>query len=908
MDSGLLDLLTQCGDTKIVKDSKDYTHNTMYGPSKNWSILDEYQDIFWKKYCELALDFSKNLSLAEMPRKHMPLIIDFIFKFHPSDLEELEPYNDDFIISIVYCYQQIIAQTLKIDEQCSQLICCVLKAKTVVENNLIVARFRLQFPYCKTVAQIQNHLIRPLALQMLRTTNVFARLESQPQNEWEDIIDPLSAEKPVIMYGSSNNENTPKYVLEYIFPEVHKGDDLDSVNIMELNETFFPRAHEHVGNSTMKEQDMCDETGAINYEFWLPFFLSIYYRREITLPKVEIPKDNLSSSYKNLKSSYMDTDDTTETMTSIFLSMLSKERVMLDHFWLDIGKALYKAFNGEERGLEKWLQISQCRGEGAAIDCQNEYEGFTISNTSIRTLAYYAREDSVKEYEIWHQKWCFQSLQNALSATHNDVAEALYRVCWLEFACSSLGKSTFYQFRTGTWKLLDSGHSLKSYISGEFITTLEKFRIDVVTEIRDSTDKSVKESGEATVQKIGNLIKKLKNRSYKGNIYAECAEKFYIERFDDMLDSNPEIMGCLNCVLEVGDKSVVARQGKPEDYISITTGVLWRFDMHERHPIYIKLISYLTKVFPDRELLEYFGKLISASLKGKNADKIFPIHTGKGNNSKSMIKKLIEASFGSHSITIPTTFFTGMKTGGPQPEIARSKYAHIAFFQEPDAETPIKSGTIKELTGGDKFFARFLQSNGSEIAPMFTLHLMCNTIPIMTDSGDAMKNRVRVLPYLSTWTKNPPKDSDQQYRERMFLLDPGFEKQISEMAPAFLWWLVKIMYPKYKAHGIMEPRLVTEYTESYWSENDIYSQYILENVEKAFHETHNGDKIIDPTAYVSLNDLYTRFKDWFKNNYQLKVPDRSIFKNEMEGRVCKSLNRKYFGVRLKAPENHMQDF
>ncbi len=907
MDSGLLDLLNTCTANKDVKD-KDSTHMTLYGPVKNWSVLDENLQNFWKEYCELAMDYGKNLCLAEMPRKHMPLIVDFTFRFHPSDLDELDPYSDDFIISIVYCYQQVISQTLKLDDQCSQLICCVLKAKTVVENNLIVARFRLQFPYCKTVAQIQNHLIRPLALQMLRTTNVFARLESQPQNEWEDIIDPLSVENPVTMYGSSNTPNTPKYILEYIFPEVHKGDDLESVSILELNETFFARAHEHVGNSTMKEEYINDEDGNVNYEFWLPFFLSVHYRREITLPKIEVPRENLSSSYKNVKSSYMDVDDTTETMTSTFLSMLSKERIMQDHFWLDIGKALYKSFHGEERGLEKWLQVSQCRGQGAIVDCQNEYENFSLSNISIRTLAFYAREDNPKEYEAWHQKWCFHSLQNALSATHTDVTEALYRVCWLEFACSNLSKSTMYQFRNGTWKLLDSGHSLKSYISNEFIATLEKFRLDVVTEIRDSNDKSTKETGEATILKIGNLIKKLKNRSYKSNIYSECTEKFYIERFDDMLDSNPEIMGCLNCVLEVQDKTIVARQGKPEDYISITTGVLWRFDMHERHPSYVKLISYLAKVFPDRELLEYFGKLIAASLKGKNADKIFPIHTGKGNNSKSMIKKLIEATFGSHTITIPTTFFTGMKTGGPQPEIARSKYAHIAFFQEPDAETPIKSGTIKELTGGDKFFARFLQSNGGEIAPMFTLHLMCNTIPIMTDSGDAMKNRVRVLPYLSTWTKNPPKDPDQQYRERLFLLDPGFEKQIVDMAPAFLWWLARIMYPKYKAEGIPEPELVKQYTESYWSENDIYSQYILENVEKAYNVNPMGEKIVDAYAFVTLNDLYTRFKDWFKNNYQLKVPDRSIFKNEVEGRICKSLNRKYFGVRLKVPENHLEDF
>ena len=202
----------------------------------------------------------------------------------------------------------------------------------------------------------------------------------------------------------------------------------------------------------------------------------------------------------------------------------------------------------------------------------------------------------------------------------------------------------------------------------------------------------------------------------------------------------------------------------------------------------LKMLTYLGKVFPDKELMDYFGKLIAASLKGKNSDKIFPIHTGKGNNSKSMIKKLIEAAFGDYVITFPTSVFTGAKAGsGPEPAISRSAFAHVAFVQEPDSDVPFKSGTIKEMSGGDRFFSRSLFSEGGEISPMFTLNLMCNVIPIMLDSGDAMRNRVRVLPYLSTWVRNPPKNPEDQYRERKFLLDPFFEKQIPEMAPAFLW-------------------------------------------------------------------------------------------------------------------------
>jgi len=927
MDNELLDLLRTCGGDS-ERNSEDYTHTSLYGPTREWSVLEMKHEQFWRKYCDLAQSPGNNpkrLCLAENPRKHMPVLVDLTFKFHPLETSE-EPFGDGFVLSIIYCYQQVIKKTLKIDARCTQLICCVLKAETVVEDNLTVCHLRLQFPYCKTVAQLQSHLIRPLVLQMLRTTNAFARLESQPMNEWEDIIDPLSVEKPVTLYGSSTTPATPKYVLEYILPEIQKENITQERSIdNELENTFFAKNHEHIGNGTMSEECMLqvdeddeNEEAYLDHEYWLPFFLSIYYIREITLPKNDVPKENLNSSYgsssksSNNKKGYSFSEeekDTPEYLATVFLGLLDKKRALEEHYWLIIGKALHSAFSADERGSEKWAQFTKTQWEGerdrskmkTEEDCHNTYENFITTNYSIKTLAFYAREDNPKEYNKWHEAWCFKSLQNALSCTHADVADALYRVCWLEFACSKLSKTTFYQFRKGTWKKLDSGHSLKTYISREFISSLEKLRIDILMQVRGEVDKNTKDAAEVQVQKICTLITKLKNRSFKSNIFGECAERFYVEKFEESLDSNPEILGCVNCVLQVLEKKVVPRTGIPEDFVSRTSSCIFNFSMHEKHPCYLKLMSYLGKVFPDKELMHYFGKLIASSLKGRNSDKIFAVHSGRGNNSKSMIKKLVECVFGDYVISIPTSFFTNIKSGGPQPEIARSKYAHIAFFQEPDAEVPLRAGTIKELTGGDKFFARFLNSDGGEIAPMFTLHLMCNTIPPMSDSGPAMRNRVKIIPYLSSWSADAPKDTDQQYMERTFLLDPDFEKQLPEMAPAFLWWLVTKMYPEYCAEGIKETTLVKKYTSEYWSNNDPYTLFVSENLEKVYRKELNdqGKKVANADVILTLVNVYTRFRDWYGTNYKFNVPERSIFKNEMESRIGKSLNNKFIGWQLK---------
>jgi P4 family phage/plasmid primase-like protien len=912
MDNSLLDLLRSCNN----EESKEFSHATLFGPSKNWAINDSSYENFWKKYCEIAEspeNNNKRLSLAEIPRKHMPIIADLTLKFHPLDGITDDPYDIDFILSIVFCYQQIIKETMKISESGIELICCVLKTDTILEDNFIVCKIRLQFPYCKTVGQIQNRLIRPLVLQMFRTTNVTARLRSQPVNDWEDIIDPLSVEKPVLMYGSSSGPNTPKFVLEYIFPQVSAEDIKESkTRVMETHETFFPQNHEQAANgivnlSLFKTEEGEDE---LDHDFWLPYFLSIYYLKEVTLPKNSIPTtalsiNNLSKSSKtninksNSHSNFNEEEnlDSPEYLSTIFLGMLKKKRAQEEHYWLDVGKSLYNAFNGSERGLEKWVDFTEITDENSPEDCRSAYYNFTDAKLTIKTLAFYAREDSPEEYRKWHEVWYLPSLEKAMSLTHSDVAEAFYRVYWLEFGCSNLGKNNIYYFNKHIWKKLDSGHLLKIMISNEFVSVIEKFRIDVAMQIQDTNDKNFKDSAEIMIQKICKLIGKLKNRAFKNSIFSEICEKFFIEGFEELLDSNSDLMGCANCVIQTLEEKAVTRDGKPEDYVSKSTGVIYKFDMNEKHPTYLKLMNWLHKVFPDKELFHHASKMFAACLRGKNEQKKFPVLTGKGNNSKSMLKKLFDSAFGSYIITIPTGVFTGNKgAGGPEPAIARSRACHIAFSQEPEMDGSFKGGTIKEFTGGDKFYVRNLFTEGGEIDPMFTLMLMCNTIPIILDSGSAMKKRMVVLPFLSYWSENAPKNIDEQFKQRHFPMDTLFDKQIPEMAPAFLYFLIK-MYGAYRKEGMYpEPAIIKKYTDTYWEENDVYYQFVKENIEKAV----KSDGKTDDTAILSLTAVYTRFKDWHKEAFgNLKVPDRQIFKNEFENRTTKCLNRNFYGIRLK---------
>ena len=905
MDPHLLDLLRK----HHTPNTPDFTHTTTYGPSARWCITDANYESFWRSYCNLVDEKEDgNFCLTEIPKDRMPIMADFTLRFHPSD--NAETYCYDFLLSVVYCFQQAMLRVLQISDSAIELICCVLDSDEYLEDNLVVSRFRLHFPYCKTETSVQTRLLRPLVLQILRTENVISRLAHEPVNNWEKIINPLTVETPCIMYGSSALPNCPKLKLEYTFHRIEQENiDTTQAPVLEIEDTFFPGNHEHVQNGIVPASMFAGE----DIEHWVPMFLSISYYTKITLPKQAPPEmlrrgSQTSGGRNQTRTSTSGTGEAEEEevgeIAERFLHMLSRERVESDHFWLDVGKSLYGSFEGNERGLELWIRFTERSDNHAAEECQTLYTTFYETNLTVKTLAWYAKEDSPDEYEEWHQRWYAPYLEKATSCLDSDVAEALYRIYWLDFVCSSLAKSSLYYFSNHIWKKLDNGHTLRKYISGDFIAKFEKFRTQISISIQDSVDRKYKDSAEIQVKKIGNLINKLKRRTFKNNILSESLEKFYVEDFGKKLDSNPDLMGMVNGILEACDMEAVIRSGKPEDYVSKTTGLIWRYDLHGKHSLVIRLLQWLTKVYPDKKLLDYFGKLSGSCIKGKNSDKLFPIMSGNGDNSKSMIKKVFEAAFGAYCITFPTTLFTSKRSGsGPDPSVARSKYAHVAFAQEPDADDPLKNGVIKSFTGGDRFFARFCNDNGGEIEPMFTLFLMCNTVPIIPHSDKAMKNRVRKIPHLSTWVRNPPKTMDEQYKQRLFKMDPFFEKQIPELAPAFMWYLVQ-MYGKYRREGLHEPELVTQSTTEYWNENDIYLQFINENIERAYKILPNWpegkEKPVDKEAKITISQMYSRFRDWFRECFtHIKCPDRPIFKGELEQRMGKTYRRAWNGIKFK---------
>jgi phage/plasmid-associated DNA primase len=899
--------------TAKSSNTREFTHSMTHGSQRLWSITPENLTQFWRGYCNSADRLNSPFGLAERSYDIMPVIANCTIKFSLEGLPPIhELYDEDLIRAVVYCYQQALIETLQLSDDKYELICVILQSERArFQDGLVRVDLRFQFPYCKVHVSTQSRVIQPKVIQLLQRYKVLARFRWIPTTDWEGIIDPMGPQEPVVMYKSIR-PGQPKLVLTSIYGQIESLDQ--PARMVELTDAFRPLNHSHVQQGLV-DRSMFDDVTDINH--WLPMFLSVHYwssvcqvRSDLVTEKstpVSLSVASLTSdSSMNSVNSSTRLDNRTQTdltMAKEFMPMLKQHRVDQDHYWLDVGRALYSSSQGSVEGLNEWIQFTNQSNAHETEECQRLYPTFEGNHLSVKTLAFYARQDSPEAYAEWHKEWYVEAMERAISCLENDVAQALYRVYWLDFVGTRVSSTTWYQFSDHRWVKQDSAIGLRQLIVDDFMRRYEHLKTYISQKCQEASDDGTRQSCEIMMKKITTLIAKLKTYPFKLKLINEAMSLFYDSKFERCLDSNPDLLGMKNCVIEISRNQAIARPGKPEDYIAMTTDLPYLHDLTWTSDVVRSLMRWMSQVFTDEGLRDYFLKMSASCLKGQNSDKIFPIWTGEGDNSKSMIVKLFETCFGGYCIKFPTTILTGKRTqsSAPMPEMARAKFSRIAILQEPDDNDAIQGGILKELTGGDSFFARALHDNGGDVKAMFKLILMCNKIPPIPTGGKAVKNRTRILPFMSTWVSSPPESEAEQYQRRLFKKDPFFERQIPNLARAFMWVLVQF-YSRYMTEGLIEPLIIQEVTDRYWKSQDIYLQFL----EDQYEPDPNYDPRSKTNFFITGFNFYKSFKSWHKAVFgdRHPVPDGQIFGAKMGAifgdKKQKSNTMRYVGYRPRS--------
>jgi phage/plasmid-associated DNA primase len=178
---------------------------------------------------------------------------------------------------------------------------------------------------------------------------------------------------------------------------------------------------------------------------------------------------------------------------------------------------------------------------------------------------------------------------------------------------------------------------------------------------------------------------------------------------------------------------------------------------------------------------------------------------------------------------------------------------------------------LKALTGNDSFWARDLFQKGKEtkeIQPLFKLHMICNNLPAIKDPDEATWNRVRVIPFESTFLPDHecPQDYEEQIKQKKFPMDRNFTDKIPDMIQPLAWYLIQ----RWKTINKLEqfvPEKVKAATNIYKQDNNMYHQF----EQQCIFEKND--------AHLTPAILYTHFKEWCREecpNYA--ISNRNIVK------------------------------
>lgn len=845
-----------------------HTHVSLIEPKGKYQFNRQDFEEFINKYSEIILSQERPiLGIAEKPQHYLPVLVDVDIKIQIDDDIEYDfgehIYNEEQVLQVVRVYQSVLRNIV---EECSdEHLKCILLEKPIYYTHVrdisyVKNGFHLHFPgIFLTKTEQEIHLI-PRVQAMLTEMKTFENLGFE---ESGNLIDKSCCKVPWLMYKSSKSEEMTPYIVSKVF-------DSES-NVIELEEAF----------KNYRIFDIRERLININGRVFenLPRILSIIpYGRQINELKHGLispskEKEKTKENKKYVKVSVIEA----LKVSSKLIQMLSLFRVSDRNEWMAIGWIIFNISEGSEEGLEQWLEFS-ARDEDKFDEavCIHEWERMTKKDLTMGTLKYYASIDSPEQYKEFQREQTEHYIRESLNGSHNDIAKLLYSEYGTEFVCSSISNRVWYQFVNHHWEEIEEGIFLREKISDEIVTKYVKLGNQFYEQMHSNTgDKAEYSMHEKRFKTSQKLTANLRASPFKTNVMKECMEVFYDRRFRKKLDTNPYLFPFRNGVYDL--KTHTFRAGRPEDFISKYSPIDY-VDFSEDDERVLAVYDYLEKVFPDTSVRQYFMDQSSDVFVGGNHQKVVLFWTGEGDNAKSVTQSLFEKMMGELAIKFNTTLITGKKTqnGAANPELARAgNGVRWAVLEEPDGDEQINIGTLKSLSGNDSYWARDLFESGKqtrEITPMFKLIFICNKLPKMKYSDKATWNRIRVIPFESTFVRSGedcPETYSEQLLQKRFPMDKEFSKRIPDLVQPFAWILLKhhkniVTNPNYVRY---EPEKIKAATALYRKQNDIYRQFIEECI------------IEDENSLISLIELYAQFKEWFREGFP---GQQAVVKNEVK--------------------------
>ena len=275
----------------------------------------------------------------------------------------------------------------------------------------------------------------------------------------------------------------------------------------------------------------------------------------------------------------------------------------------------------------------------------------------------------------------------------------------------------------------------------------------------------------------------------------------------DELDHNIWLLNVDNGIIDLRT-GLFLQDHRKEEFITKMANV--SFEPSSECPQWAK---FLEEIFDgNEELVNYMQKAVGYSLTGDTREQVLFFLHGTGANGKTTFLEVIRDLMGDYSRqTDFSTFVIKKHDTGPRNDIARLKGARLVCSVEVEEGKQLAENLVKQLTGQDKIYARFLYSEGFEFAPNFKIWIAANNKPEIKGAENAIWRRIRLIPFAVTIPE------EKQDRE--------LAAKLKQEKAGILNWIIEGCL-NWQREGLTPPSIVVEATEEYKGEMDPLKDFL----------------------------------------------------------------------------------
>jgi P4 family phage/plasmid primase-like protien len=856
-----------------------WTHTSLKGGK--YFIPDEHKDQFYELYVEAWKDDNRQY-LVEKTTDIGPLRVEFFFILGNEVTKHL--HTREQVTEFCNAYMNEIAQYLELPNTVDLYIMEKRKPTLDSKKNRMKSGIHIVVPQVCTHKFVEQRFRRNLL------KNVGNYFTSLPLTEtWEKIYDEgvVNRSVPWTLYGSRKNDpNSLPYMTAYIlqFDSQKKTlkliENVPGISVPIMKTLSLVRDDSAETPMTEEGKKIYANLNKPEADVRISGGSAVMPRRGRPATRGEKPGSRASSPAGRIILQPLESERKDYIKDHVL--NLKDERFIDYNQWVQVGICLH---NIHPDLLDVFLDFSsQYEEKYNEAECINKWNSLTFRNDGDRlgegTLRYWSREDDREEYDRIESTNIDRLVIAACSGTEHDVAAVIHAKFRDHYICCDFGKNAWYRWAGHIWKETDRGVDLQLKLSRE-IAKVFLNRVNAIgTEMVNAGLTSCSSEGkgdcgmcefcqeEKKRSGLNAIYTKLKTVKFKENLMKECREFFFDENFVKKLDANKDLIAFNNGILELFDEFKF-RDGKPEDYLSFSTGIDYDESRnYYEYDAWPKVDTFIKQVLPDVEVREYFMKHLATNLVGGNTAQKFHIMTGSGSNGKSMIMNLTSTALGDYACTVPISLFTQKRkgSGNAAPEVIRLKGRRFVTMQEPDESIALNTGLMKEITSGEKMYARDLFKSGTEFEVQAKFHLACNDKPKINTTDGGTWRRLVVINFTSKFVPKPTEHYEFPMDESI-----QFLVQSKEWATPFLNYMVHILKEGKGLRKLVAPEKVMEYTSEYRNDNDGIAKFIADKL----LSIREGDEIVP----VDKTTLKRVFKTWMSDN------DLRLSPSDMEKRV-----------------------